>query len=110
MHPDAAAGYLAKYATKSATPSAGQWVPAHLRRVSRTVHRLGWPRLQTPAAEGVDQEKVAPYGRLGQWEDILGFRGRFNTSSRRLLHDSRRAPRGTTGPPAQLLDGAAVRE
>jgi hypothetical protein len=70
------AGYLAKYATKSATDtrSGGN---RHHRRIRATVHVLAD---RADAARGRDD---GPYALLGKWVHMLGFRGHFASKSRR---------------------------
>jgi len=81
LHPETVAAYIAKYATKATAVEPGAGVQAHLRQIRRTVERLGRAATREPR-NGVDAEVLAPYGRLGRWEDALGFRGRFGTASR----------------------------
>ncbi len=81
LHPETVAAYIAKYATKATAGEPGSGGQAHLRRVRRTVDRLGRAATRQPA-DGVDADVRAPYGRLGRWADALGFRGRFGTASR----------------------------
>jgi len=81
LHPETVAAYIAKYATKATDLEPGTAAQAHLRRVRRTVDRLGRAAGREPR-DGVDADRLAPYGRLGRWVDALGFRGRFGTASR----------------------------
>ena len=69
------AGYLAKYATKSATDTEARDNP-HLRRLHATACRLA---SQADAAH----DPTSPYRLLGRWAHTLGFRGHFSTKSRR---------------------------
>jgi hypothetical protein len=69
------AGYLAKYATKSATDTESLDNP-HLRRLHATTRDLA---AQADAA----QDPASPYRLLGRWAHTLGFRGHFSTKSRR---------------------------
>ena len=69
------AGYLAKYATKSATDTEARDNP-HLRRLHATARDLA---AQADAAE----DPTSPYRLLGRWAHTLGFRGHFSTKSRR---------------------------
>ncbi len=85
LAPEQVAGYLAKYATKSAADTVEQaGGNPHLRRLARTANELAdrveddWVR----AGLGADL-KDAPYGLLGKWATALGFRGHFATKSRR---------------------------
>ncbi|HEY8790380.1 MAG TPA: replication initiator [Actinopolymorphaceae bacterium] len=81
LHPETVAAYIAKYATKATATEPGSGGQAHLRRIRKTVDQLGRAATREPA-DGVDADRVAPYGRLGRWADALGFRGRFGTASR----------------------------
>lgn len=69
------AGYLAKYATKSATDTESRDNP-HLRGLHITARALA---AQADAA----QDPASPYLLLGRWAHTLGFRGHFSTRSRR---------------------------
>ena len=69
------AGYLAKYATKSAT-DAEAWDNPHLRRLHGTARALA-------AKADAAQDLTSPYRLLGRWAHTLGFRGHFSTKSRR---------------------------
>ena len=73
LSPEQVAGYLAKYATKSATQS-GAGTNAHHRRIKTTCRHLA-----KRSAAG----HTAGYELLGKWVDMLGFRGHFATKSRR---------------------------
>ena len=67
------AGYLAKYATKSANDTTGQHRHSlHLQRIRRQVGDL---------ADGADPD--GPYALLERWVSMLGFRGHFSSKSRR---------------------------
>jgi hypothetical protein len=80
------AGYIAKYASKSAediTPTMRD--TAHVKAIKETVARLAlacatsrtlreWPE---------DNKGRRPYSTLGKWEHMLGFPGHFATKSRR---------------------------
>jgi len=81
LHPETVAAYIAKYATKATAIEPGSGGQTHLRRIRRTVDQLGRAATRL-AADRVDADLVAPYGRLGRWADALGFRGRFGTASR----------------------------
>jgi hypothetical protein len=76
LTPGQVAGYLAKYATKSATDTEAK-DSTHLRRLHATARRMA---ARTVSA---DQDPTAPYGLLGKWAHTLGFRGHFATKSRR---------------------------
>jgi hypothetical protein len=69
--PEQVAGYLAKYATKSADDT-GATESSHHRRIRATVRDLD----SRPDQSG-------EYGLLGKWVHMLGFRGHFATKSRR---------------------------
>ncbi|HSE08447.1 MAG TPA: replication initiator [Nocardioidaceae bacterium] len=79
LTPEQVAGYLAKYATKSATDTGNTDSPHH-RRIRATARELA-TRARTHAHERGDDE--GPYERLGKWVHMLGFRGHFATKSRR---------------------------
>lgn len=68
------AGYLAKYATKSAADT-GVRDSLHLRRLHATAQRLG-------AEATAAGDHTNPYRLLGRWAHTLGFRGHFSTKSR----------------------------
>jgi len=76
LTPGQVAGYLAKYATKSATDTEAK-DSSHLRRLHATARALA---ARTISA---DEDPTAPYGLLGKWAHTLGFRGHFATKSRR---------------------------
>lgn len=66
------AGYLAKYATKSASDT------------TTLGNRPHWVRLRAFARDmGDDADDQGPYALLGKWVHMLGFRGHFSTKSRR---------------------------
>ena len=73
LSPGQVAGYLAKYATKSADDTDATDSPHH-RWIRATVRAL-----DARAAEAGNGE----YGLLGNWVYMLGFRGHFATKSRR---------------------------
>lgn len=77
LTPGQVAGYLAKYATKSATDTEAK-DSTHLRRLHSTARGMA---ARTISAE---QDPTAPYGLLGKWAHTLGFRGHFATKSRRF--------------------------
>ncbi len=66
------AGYLAKYATKTATTTPGHQSSAHLVKLRQTARDL---------ADCADP--IGDYGLLGKWVHMLGFRGHFSSKSRR---------------------------
>ena len=70
------AGYLAKYATKSATEAEARDNP-HFRRLHATARHLSC------VARAFDSDPNDNYDLLGKWADTLGFRGHFATKSRR---------------------------
>jgi hypothetical protein len=82
LSPGQVAGYLAKYATKSATDSTGTTGRdnPHHQRIRTTTRRLA-SRARASALADPDAEQ--PYERLGKWTHMLGFRGHFATKSRR---------------------------
>jgi hypothetical protein len=73
LTPGQVAGYLAKYATKSADET-GTLDNPHHQRLRATARRL--------AARAHDTED-GPYALLGKWVHMLGFRGHFASKSRR---------------------------
>ena len=79
LTPEQVAGYLAKYATKSATDT-GNTDSHHHRRLRATARDLA-TRAGARARERGDDP--GPYERLGKWVHMLGFRGHFATKSRR---------------------------
>lgn len=70
------AGYLAKYATKSATEAESRDNP-HFRRLHATARRL------SAETRCHDENSRGAYALLGKWAHTLGFRGHFSTKSRR---------------------------
>jgi hypothetical protein len=75
------AGYIAKYATKSAADTTDvARGNRHLRRIKEVAADLGaiarQNRREAPLAE------PSPYLLLGKWVHMLGFRGHFSTKSR----------------------------
>lgn len=78
LQPEQVAGYLAKYATKSASDG-GVADSSHHRRLRATVRELAVRAVQ--AGKGWDEDQ--PFQRLGKWVHMLGFRGHFATKSRR---------------------------
>jgi hypothetical protein len=79
LSPEQVAGYLAKYATKSAEDT-GAFDNPHHRRIRATTRSLAI-RARASAAEGAPTE--SPYALLGKWVHMLGFRGHFASKSRR---------------------------
>ena len=71
LQPEQVAGYLAKYATKSAADT-GAGNNAHHRRIRTTVQAL--------ATRAAASEQAA-YRLLGGWVHMLGFRGHFASKS-----------------------------
>ncbi len=72
------AGYIAKYATKSATDTVDTHRgSAHLRRIRHTALDLA------EASPGCRDGDESPYELLGKWVHMLAFRGHFSTKSRR---------------------------
>jgi len=79
LTPEQVAGYLAKYATKSASDS-GPGHNSHGRRIRSTVTDLAHRAMLADLASGAS---TRPYRLLGKWVHMLGFRGHFATKSRR---------------------------
>ena len=79
LAPEQVAGYLAKYATKSADDTGVTDNPHHHR--IRTTARSLSVRAKTAATARGDVEN--PYQLLGKWVPMLGFRGHFASKSRR---------------------------
>jgi len=73
LSPEQVAGYLAKYATKSATDTS-TGTNGHQRRLRDSCQQL---------ARRAAIEHTASYELLGKWAGMLGFRGHFATKSRR---------------------------
>ncbi len=71
------AGYLAKYATKSADDSSVTANPHHQRIRSTTRHLARRARAASP------NHDEGPYELLDKWVHMLGFRGHFASKSRR---------------------------
>ncbi|WP_406831258.1 replication initiator [Pedococcus sp. KACC 23699] len=85
LTPEQVAGYLAKYATKSATDTTTTNT-AHLRRLHATAGRLARYATDTTPVQSAGTAVVdepGPYDLLGKWSASLGFRGHFATKSRR---------------------------
>jgi hypothetical protein len=79
LTPEQVAGYLAKYATKSATDTGNTDSPHH-RRLRAIARDLATRARSASRTRGDDS---GPYQRLGKWVHMLGFRGHFATKSRR---------------------------
>jgi hypothetical protein len=73
------AGYLAKYATKTATDDT-VGTTAHHRRLQAVVADLD---LRARIASFTTSPESSAYELLGRWGRMLGFRGHFATKSRR---------------------------
>ncbi len=73
LTPGQVAGYLAKYATKSADDTGVTDNPHH-QRLRATARRL---------ATRARESEGSPYELLGKWVHMLGFRGHFASKSRR---------------------------
>jgi len=94
------AGYLAKYATKSAADtidtSADTAHITRLRQVCREFSTIAHTRSVWARSGDPDGDDDSPYELLGKWAHMLGFRGHFSTKSRRYsitLGQLRRARR-----------------
>ena len=114
LTPGQVAGYLAKYATKSADDDTGRNNP-HRRRLRNTVADLATRAEHT--TQHCDANLENPYDLLGKWAHMLGFRGHFASKSRRysitltmLRRARQRARRLITQTPASArhLDLAAL--
>ncbi|MEW1954496.1 replication initiator [Terrabacter sp. NPDC080008] len=86
LTPEQVAGYLAKYATKSATDSTNTDSP-HARQLRATTAAIAGrihadARADDPTRD-VTLVREHPYGLLFKWRHMLGFRGHFSTKSRR---------------------------
>ena len=77
--PEQVAGYLAKYATKSADDT-GPGGTVHGQRIRATIRDLA-QRAGLASVHGHDG--ADDYLLLGKWVDMLGFRGHFASKSRR---------------------------
>ncbi|HET9826957.1 MAG TPA: replication initiator [Nocardioidaceae bacterium] len=80
LAPEQVAGYLAKYATKSAEDTGVTDNPHH-RRIRATARSLS-ARAKTATTAGTAPD-ANPYELLGKWVPMLGFRGHFASKSRR---------------------------
>jgi Replication initiator protein, pSAM2 len=78
LRPDQVAGYLAKYATKSASDT-GPGPSAHGRRIRALVLDYAARARDHALATGTTSD----YQLLGKWVHMLGFRGHFSSRSRR---------------------------
>lgn len=90
LTPGQVAGYLAKYATKSAEDT-GVLDNPHHQRIRATVRQLA---ARAKTAHWPDDDN--PYALLAKWLHMLGFRGHFASKSRRYsitLRALRRARR-----------------
>ena len=81
LTPEQVAGYLAKYATKTASDTVDGDNP-HWRRLRVTIDQVT-DRIDAEAAEDGIPLRDHPYGLLRKWRRMLGFRGHFSTKSRR---------------------------
>ena len=79
LTPGQVAGYLAKYATKSAADTGATDNPHH-QRLRATARRLAARARHTSGSGGTGG---GPYELLGKWAHMLGFRGHFASKSRR---------------------------
>lgn len=97
LSPGQVAGYLAKYATKSATDTTnttgtgtgcGNRGNLHQQRIRATTRTLAIrakaaaPAGPTTPVDPVDPDTAGPYELLGKWVHMLGFRGHFASKSR----------------------------
>ncbi|PVG83484.1 replication initiation protein [Nocardioides gansuensis] len=84
LAPEQVAGYLAKYATKSASED-HQENDEHHRRLRATCRRLAERSVGTQRrGTETDEDRVeGPYDLLDKWVHMYGFRGHFATKSRR---------------------------
>jgi hypothetical protein len=80
LAPEQVAGYLAKYATKSAEDTGVTDNPHH-HRIRSTARSLS-VRAKSAATAGSNPDEN-PYELLGKWVPMLGFRGHFASKSRR---------------------------
>ena len=115
IHPETVAAYIAKYSTKSATDLDPGNRPArpHLARVRSTVMQLS--ELADNTYPPGLPEPPNPYGLLGKWAHMLGFRGHFASKSRRysttlgrLRSARRRFERAKAFSPDGVVDVAAL--
>jgi hypothetical protein len=91
------AGYLAKYATKSATDTCPDGTAnAHLTRLRRVLSEAAAVVVEEASTCDREPLRTVPYRLLGKWTHMLGFRGHFSSKSRRYsvtLGQLRRARR-----------------
>jgi hypothetical protein len=115
IHPETVAAYIAKYSTKSATDLDPGIRPTktHLARVRSTVMQLSELADNTYPPGLPDPPN--PYGLLGKWAHMLGFRGHFASKSRRysttlgrLRSARRRFERARAFSPDGVVDVAAL--
>ena len=102
LAPEQVAGYLAKYATKSATDTVQADNP-HWRRLRVTLDEICDQILHDAAADGTPL-RDHPYGLLGKWRRMLGFRGHFSSKSRRYSITLGRLRRARTTFQRRLAD------
>ncbi|GAB3055140.1 plasmid replication initiator protein [Intrasporangium mesophilum] len=81
LAPEQVAGYLAKYATKSATDTVNEGNP-HWRRLRVTLGQVA-DRIDAEAQTDGLPLRDHPYGLLRKWQHMQGFRGHFSSKSRR---------------------------
>ncbi|MGO4596018.1 replication initiator [Terrabacter sp. 2RAF25] len=98
------AGYLAKYATKSAGDLINGDNP-HLRRLRATLAEVT-DHIATDARAGGTPLREHPYALLGKWNRMLGFRGHFSTKSRRYSITLGRLRRARTRFQRRLSDAS----
>jgi hypothetical protein len=79
LTPEQVAGYLAKYATKSAVDTGDADNPHH-RRIRVTTRTLAERAHASSPGHNAGED---PYMLLGKWVHMLGFRGHFASKSRR---------------------------
>jgi hypothetical protein len=80
LTPEQVAGYLAKYATKSADDT-GPGDSPHRRRIFATIDNLS--RRALLASIDSDSDPGSQYERIAKWSHVLGFRGHFASRSHR---------------------------
>ncbi|WP_147068614.1 replication initiator [Terrabacter aerolatus] len=98
------AGYLAKYATKSAGDLVNGDNP-HLRRLRATIAEVT-DHIATDARGEGTPLREHPYALLGKWNRMLGFRGHFSTKSRRYSITLGRLRRARTRFQRRLSDAS----
>ena len=84
LAPEQVAGYLAKYATKSATDTGVTDNPHHhrIRTTARSLSVRAKAAILAPDPAEAEPEENR-YELLGKWVHMLGFRGHFASKSRR---------------------------